>query len=269
MDEFTGLTILGSAIGGKNIVEKILGPTAEYIGVGLKNWTENRVNNVKNIFEKAGKKLGEKINQDGSVPPRVLKEILDEGSYCEDELMSEYFAGVLASSRSKISRDDRASSYLKIISGLSSYQILFHYISYTLFRNIFLSSKLRPTFSDDINKMGIFIPSSYSFKIMEIENTESFNNIMMHCVSGLERQNLLLSPHHGERDFLNEHNKNRGWIQVNESGHCIIPTQYGIDLYMWAIGLGMISFSKYLDQDIILPSLPKLIIPDGPVKLYP
>ena len=31
MDPGTGLTILGSAIGGAKLVEKLLGPTADYI----------------------------------------------------------------------------------------------------------------------------------------------------------------------------------------------------------------------------------------------
>ena len=118
MDPATGLTILGSAVGGAKLVEKLLGPTADYVGTGLKNWAEKRVTNASRIFEKAAEKLGSRIDEPGAVPPRVLKEILDEGLYCDDELTAEYFGGVLASSRSSISRDDRAASYLKLTSSL-------------------------------------------------------------------------------------------------------------------------------------------------------
>ncbi len=52
MDIVTGLALFGSA----KLVGKILGPTAEYIGEGIKNWTEKRTNNVKNIFAIAQKK---------------------------------------------------------------------------------------------------------------------------------------------------------------------------------------------------------------------
>ncbi len=42
IDPGTGLTILGSAIGSAKVVEKILGPTSEYIGEQLKEWTEKK-----------------------------------------------------------------------------------------------------------------------------------------------------------------------------------------------------------------------------------
>ncbi len=102
MDVGTGLALFGAA----KIIEKLLGPTAEYIGEGAKEWTAKRVENVKYIFSIAATKLGEKINENGTVSPKVLKGILNDGSYCDDKLVLEYFGGVLASSRSNISRDD-------------------------------------------------------------------------------------------------------------------------------------------------------------------
>lgn len=42
----TGLTILGTAVGSAKLVEKLLGPTADYLGEGLRQWTEKRVENV-------------------------------------------------------------------------------------------------------------------------------------------------------------------------------------------------------------------------------
>lgn len=107
MEPGTGLAILGSALGGAKLVEKLLGPTAEYIGSGIQSWTEHRVKNVSDIFRNAQEKLGDRIDQPGAIPPRVLKEVLNEGSFCCDPLTAEYFRGVLASSRSPVSRDDR------------------------------------------------------------------------------------------------------------------------------------------------------------------
>src|SRR6266404_2227164 len=135
MDANTGLTILGTAIGSKTVVEKLLGPTAEYIGVGLKNWTEKRVNNLARIFENAQKRLGGNLNDPGSVPPRVLKEILAEGSFCDDELSAEYFGGVLASSRSEIPRDDRGAAFARLVSRLTSYQIRTHFLLYAVIKS--------------------------------------------------------------------------------------------------------------------------------------
>src|SRR5262245_36922667 len=119
MDIGTGLSIVGSA----KLLEKLLGPTAEYIGEGVKSWTERRVANVDRILHKAATKLGGKIDQPGIVPARVVCGILDKGSFCEDELCAEYFGGVLASSKSGSPRDDRGASYAALLGRLSTYQI--------------------------------------------------------------------------------------------------------------------------------------------------
>ena len=50
IDPGTGLAILGGALASKEFLVKLLGPTADYIGDGVKNWTERRVNNVGTIF---------------------------------------------------------------------------------------------------------------------------------------------------------------------------------------------------------------------------
>src|SRR6266567_7917518 len=122
MEPATGLTILGTAVGSAKIVEKLLGPTAEYLGDGLKSWTEKRVENTKRIFQHATKLLGDRIETAGGVPPKVLKGILDEGSFCDDELSAEYFGGVLASSRSGVSRDDRGAAFIALLGRLTTYE---------------------------------------------------------------------------------------------------------------------------------------------------
>ncbi len=43
---------------------KILGPTAEYIGQQLQEYSEQRAKNFAQIIEKAKEKLGSRINED-------------------------------------------------------------------------------------------------------------------------------------------------------------------------------------------------------------
>lgn len=267
MDPGTGLTILGSAIGGAKLVEKVLGPTADYVGVGLKNWAEKRVRNVGRIFEKAAEKLGPKIDEAGSVSPRVLKEILDEGSYCDDELAGEYFGGVLASSRSGVTRDDRATTYLKLTSELSTYQIRFHYISYASWRTLFGGSGLRPTFIEDLEKMWLFLPIPFLKIAMDFVREEPTEDILMHCMSGLERHDAIKTSHWGTPEHVNSLNKSRGWCEVKEGGLCIAPTQFGIDYWLWAVGAGATSRTAFLNKDLVLPTLPAITLPAGPLKL--
>src|SRR4051794_30772500 len=116
----TGLELLGPSL----LVPKLLGPTADYVGEGVRTWTERRVENVQRVFEKAGRKISpEELERPGRVPPRVLKGVLEEGSFWDDELAAEYLGGVLASSRTEASRDDRAASLISLVGRLSTYAL--------------------------------------------------------------------------------------------------------------------------------------------------
>ncbi len=102
MELETALIVLSGTFGSAKIVEKLLGPTAEYLGGGIRDYTKKGMTNLGRIFEHAAKILGDKLDEPGPVPPRVLKGILQEGYFCEDELTAKYFGGVLASSRSGV-----------------------------------------------------------------------------------------------------------------------------------------------------------------------
>jgi hypothetical protein len=44
------LTVIGGAIVSAKVVEKVLGPTAEYIGEGVASFAKKRVENLQKIF---------------------------------------------------------------------------------------------------------------------------------------------------------------------------------------------------------------------------
>jgi len=103
-------TLIGAgltAFASKEILTKLLGQTADYIGGEIKNLVEKCNVNIGDIFIKAYRKLGTRVEEPGTVNPRVLKSVFDEGRFCEDDLVKEYFAGVLASSRTSDGKDDR------------------------------------------------------------------------------------------------------------------------------------------------------------------
>ena len=250
MDPATGLTILGGAIGGAKVVEKILGPTSEYLGDGLKNWTEKRVENVQRIFSKAQKRIGKDMDDGGSVPPRVLKEILDEGSFCDDEISAEYFGGVLASSRTSVSRDDRGTTYLKLISELSSYQLRLHYILYYWIREIFKGSEIRPNFGTDLDKTYLLMHTKLLHSAMDFISEEDSSSILNHCLSGLGRHDLVAYGPWGNADHINSMPMDSSWRKVTKGGITLAPTQFGIDLWLWAVGAGNIPRTEFLSSDV-------------------
>lgn len=243
----TGLTILGSAIGGAKILERILGPSADYIGNQLQEWTQKKVLNTSKIFKNAEKKLGENIEKDGTVPPKVLKGILEEGPWCEEDLQIEYFGGVLASSRSGISRDDRGAYFISLVSRLSTYQLRTHYLIYQAIKTHFDGYNLNISNSEDRNKMEIFIPYSSFNLAMDFTKEElyDFHALMTHSIWGLKKEELIDTFQYGPEEYL----KNR-FKDVKSDGIIIRPSTLGIELFMWAFGVGQKHVQLFFSNEI-------------------
>ena len=68
----TGLAVLGT----KDLLIKLLGPTADYVGGEVAGFVEKCNVNLDSVFSRATKKLGARIDEEGSVSPRVLRQIL-------------------------------------------------------------------------------------------------------------------------------------------------------------------------------------------------
>lgn len=273
MEPATGLAILGTAIGSAKIVEKILGPTADYIGEGIKIFTKRRVKNVSRIFSKANTFLGDKLESPGAVPPKILKTILDDGSFCDDELTSEYFGGVLASSRTGISRDDRAITYLNLTTNLSTYQLRFHYIFYATIKRIFTGLKIQTGETRDLVKMWLYFPYEIFSKAMDLQPDEDLEGILVHIISGLVREDLITLICYGDADYINNliNSPLQKVTTIQSSGIVVEPTCFGIEYYLWAHGRGDITHHVFLDSEVDIPTSTILSVPSGviPIKKNP
>lgn len=247
IDPGTGLTILGSAIGGAKVVEKILGPTSEYIGEQLREWTEKKVKNTANIFKNAEKKLGKKLEQDGNVSPKILKSILEDGAWCEEELQVEYFGGVLASSRTGVSRDDRGAYYTDLISKLSTYQLRTHYLFYHSLKQHFDGQDININDGNSWRKLQLFISNETYFNAMDFTKDEGQNwgNLMSHSVWGLNKENLIGDFASGDIDHLK-----KKFSAVKSNGILISPSKIGVELFMWAYGYGQNNPNDFFNSSI-------------------
>ncbi|MBO8129619.1 MAG: hypothetical protein H0Z39_10590 [Peptococcaceae bacterium] len=241
MDLGTGLAIFGAA----ELVNKLLGPTAEYIGEGIKNVAEKRINNIKNIFSYAIKKLGNKLETNGAVPPKVLRGVLNEGSFCDDQLSAEYFGGVLASSRSEIPRDDIGATFVALLGRLSTYQIRSHYIFYTIIKQLFDGSELNIGIDKDLEKMRVYIPISTYIVAMEFGEKENVNLITEHVIYGLRKEQLLGHMFAiGSKESLPKY-----FGETMEPGLIIEPSGLGVELYLWAHGNSDLPMKSFLDPN--------------------
>jgi len=259
MDPASGLIILGTAVGSAKTIEKILGPTAEYIGSGLKGWTERRVENVARIFENAKEKLGSRIDAPGQVPPKVLKGILSEGAYCDDELGAEYFGGVLASSRTEVGRDDRGATFIALLGRISSYQLRSHFYYYSLLRQVYEGVDLNLGIADNRKQLQTFVPLDSWDAAMEFSEEEDGGNILNHVMDGLAREVLIDNSYSfGSADHIA-----RTFENADVPGIVFYPTSLGISLYLWSHGMGHLSINDFLYPDVVLHSGVRIPVEPG------
>ncbi len=231
MDVGTGVAVVGLSY---ELIKRVLGPTADYLGSELQTLVEKKLNNLSRIFSSAERKLGDKIETEGAVPPRVLKGILDEGSFCDDALMAEYFGGVLASSRSGTSRDDRGASFIALISRLSTYQIRTHYIFYHMVKDLFNGTSLNSGISDNRRKMETYLPFEIYLTAMEFDRLELKKSqaLFDHTMYGLNKESLIEDGFkYGSKEHVAKFFKN-----ATKPGVIFQPSILGIELFLWAYG---------------------------------
>ena len=265
MDAATALLI---AFGGKEIVTKLLGPTAEYIGGGIQGFTKKRVENVQSIFEAAYRLLGDRVEEDGSVPPRILRRVLDEGSFVSDPLCAEYFGGVLASSRSEVERDDRGLNMISRIEALSTYQVRTHYILYAVVKQVFDGTGLQVSNPNDVPKMGVFIPIEEYIEAMDLSQDEIplASVLMNEAMFGLDSADLI-----GSSSWRYSARK-EDLVGVFKDAPCggivFSPSAMGVTLMLWAYGLGNIHNARYLTDAVNFDLIPTVKLPKNAIAIH-
>ena len=218
---------------GKYGLQKILGPTADYLGQGLRDITKKRVETIGKIFQSAESKLGDRIKVSGEVPPKVLKAVLDEGSFSNDSLTIEYLGGILASSRTELGRDDRGARIAKIVDSLSTYQLRTHYLVYSTVRTLFAVKGLSMNMNGR-SKMRLFMPYSGYIEAMDFSQTEmqQIDSLFSHIFFGLHGDNLLEHDfHYGDKDSIRKF-----FPDATEGGNVCQPSALGAEVFLWACG---------------------------------
>ena len=243
-----GVTDIIAVLGGAKLIEKLLGPSFEYIGENLESYTKKMASNLSKVFSSAERKLGNRIEEPGKISPKVLKSILENGAWCEENLQVEYFGGVLASSRVDVSRDDRGAYFSSIICDLSSYQLRLHYLFYTSLREIFLGKSYNIGDSSDRRRMRVFIPDLSFIASMEFtpEEIKKYDVLKQHAIWGLANASLI------DRDFSygTSNYLQKQYPGIEDSGMILRPSQLGAELFLWAYGHGQLLVNSLLDKSV-------------------
>jgi hypothetical protein len=217
----------------KDGIEKLLGPTAEYLGHGLRDFAQKRAQNINRIFQNASSKLGEKLETPGEVPPKVLKAVLEDGSFSNDDLAVEYLGGILASSRTDNGRDDRGARIAKAVGSLSTYQLRTHYLVYSTIRALFSDSG-HVANMEGRPKMQIFIPFSGFISAMDFSDTEQleFGPLLSHIFFGLHGDNLI----EGAWQYGAKEGMMKMYPDATEGGIICQPSAFGFEMLLTAFG---------------------------------
>ena len=114
----TGVVVAGAWVG-----KKLLGPTLDAIGNDLeKLYAAGR----DRIIGRAAAKVGN-LDDGRRANLRVARDVLWNGAFCETEVCVEYYAGLLAASRSADGQDDEAAPFVDAVKSLASSQLKLHY----------------------------------------------------------------------------------------------------------------------------------------------
>jgi hypothetical protein len=247
MVDSEALAVLG---GSAALVTKLLGPSADYVGRGLQLWTEARITNVKAIFANAESKLGPRLDTEGAVPPRLLKEMLEEGSYWDNAIGVEYFGGILASGRTGSGEDDRGVAWARLVADLSSYTIRAHYVLYALFAREFDGESISDVSEMDRFRVWVDL-DEFAVAIGPEDDDDQRFLTVTHAISELDRLSLLTLASSATQADEDEPYEVVG-----------TPTLPGSELFLWAMGEGQSARSSRLFTLMdSIPDIPEIRLP--------
>lgn len=115
--------------GGTYALARVLGPSVNALGSALGDFTSYRMRNLLGIGEKVSRRLKDDDDPDLTVHPRIAKEVLDEGSWVDDDLHQEYLAGLLVGARSSDGASDAQAYLARIVTSLTADQVRLHYLT--------------------------------------------------------------------------------------------------------------------------------------------
>ena len=222
----------------KDGIEKLLGPTFEYYGQGLKSVIEGfnvkAKENIQKIFERAIVKKGKDLEKDGVINPRIIKEIVFDGAFGDTNVIQEYYSGILASARTA-DGNDACIQYINVLKGLSSRQLKLHYVIYTKF---LMDNKGKDcNLHTNENSINVYFSTEEIFKIFDFSTGEELDNFTSNDLPAIYHADLV-------RSYEFDTNKNEKQFKFR-------ITLFGVSLFLQALGFGNVFAPKCLNDEKI------------------
>lgn len=253
----------------RNMLSVLLGETALYVGEEVERMPERRRGNIARICSLALKRLGDRVSDPGRVPPRVVGRLLGDGSYCEDALASEYWAGLVACSRTANPNDDRVVRRLSTLARLSTHQIRTHYLFYSTLRGLLMAARdpAAVDFESKRYRMATFVPASSYLAAVGFNEAETrkMSVLTSDILVGLGMDLLLDGSNTGTADYLQRFFKTG---VIRGEGIVFAPSLPGVQLFLWAFGALDRDGAHYLNPifDCAVAGVPAML--EGAALVY-
>lgn len=257
------------------LLSRLLGPSADVLG---QDWAERlRQKNMARLLEKT-ERLAEGKTDPGWAQPRVASAVFEAAQYANDEIVTDYLSGVLASSREPDGGTDDALPWSNLVSRLSALQLRIHYVLYLNFRQVLKASEDRQRLFE-FESSQIALPLREFLTAVGLDPDQSDFQRFANALQGLMQEDLVHGYAYGSREFFTERDaknfppldlpglrdKRRVFEPPYEDALLIRFSEFGVQLFLWGVGLGMAPDTHYLDPSIDL----SLNEPDALVSTEP
>lgn len=169
-----------------------LGPSIKAVGNAFGSWTEYRMKNLLKIGEKVSERRATQSDLDDGAPrsvhPRLAAHVIEAGSWIDDDLHQEYFAGLIAG---ETSGSDDGLFYTRVVSELTASQVKLHFLIYRAYEGS-VAQVLEPRFNagdDSLRQLAVHAQRSAFAEAMGLENLHG--GTWAAAVHGLERAGLV------------------------------------------------------------------------------
>jgi hypothetical protein len=236
-------TDLISQLAPSAIAYKVLEPSANVIGDHLASFTQRRIENLRNINESLEHKFGvDELTTPGEIAPRVIRGLLEEGSYMEDDVGAEYFAGVVAGSRSEDGSDDSGVALIEVMNSLSSVQLRTHYSLYSATQRAIADRNDIDLRQGERGWARVAVPTEQLLRAVFGDDPAKWTDDIGPIMRGLKRADLI-EPNWaaGPPDGLRKMERMVAWRQPSV---VFTATNFGIELYCAAHGFTSIDDFK-------------------------
>lgn len=224
-------------------------PAAEEFGLYLKDRVAiYRLTNIHKVILKAQKRINKDTSKiSSSVSPKLIKTIVDEASWAEDESVQEMWAGLLAGAALNNEITDESIIYVNQLKELSAYEARLVNLIYSDPR---IGSVGQPiTIVNDsflLNNRLIF-PLSTIFEL----SPKPLNHIVEgrshdELLANKEEWGLALGFVRPQLDSLIRHHVIEKWEKHTQETVVFYPSLTGLDLYMRCTGYNVYPIEAYL-----------------------